>query len=141
MKSENGMWDIPTNFNVKDFQWVDKSGQSPGNCVLGQGSYGQVKLCRNQKNKLFACKILEKKRVAKLKMETYIKQEIDIHLRMKHPHILKLHGCAQDDQHIYLFLDYCKNNCVYFYLKKKKKLRENAAFTFFFQTGLGGARL
>jgi serine/threonine protein kinase len=137
MKNNSLLWDIPTKLDVKNFQWVKKNGKSPGNHILGKGSYGEVKLCRNQNNKLFACKIIEKKRVTKLKMEAYIKQEVELHLQMKHPHILKLYGCAQDEENIYLFLDYCKNNCVYFYLKKKKNLKENAAFTFFFQTALG----
>lgn len=137
MKGDPKRWNIPTKMDIKDFQWVDKSGKAPGEYVLGQGSYGEVKLCRNKNNKLFACKIIEKKKVEKLKMEIYIKQEVELHLKMKHPHILKLHGCAQDEKHIYLFLDYCKNNCVYFYMKKKKRIKENAAFTFFFQTALG----
>jgi len=130
-------WKIPTNLDLKDFQWVKKNGITPGEYILGKGSYAEVKLCRNRQNKLFACKIIEKKKVAKLKMEMYIKQEIELHLTMKHPHILKLYGCAQDNDHIYLFLDYCKNNCVYFYIKTKKRLSENAAFTFFLQTALG----
>ena len=137
MNPDQNTWDIPTKMNIEDFQWVDKTGKAPGEYILGQGSYAEVKLCRNKKNKLFACKIIQKKKVARLKMQQYIKQEIELHLKMKHPHILKLYGCAQDESNIYLFLDYCKNNCVYFYMKKKKRLKENAAFTFFFQTALG----
>lgn len=130
-------WDIPTNLNISDFQWVDKTGKSPGEFVLGKGSYAEVKLCRNRDHKLFACKIIEKKKVTIHKMEIYIKQEIELHLKMSHRNILKLWGCGQDESNIYLFLDYCKNNCVYMYLKKKKRLKENASFTFFFQTALG----
>ena len=133
--------EIPFNLNINDFQWVDKTGQSPGECVLGKGSYAEVKLCRNKENQLFACKIIEKKKVEKLKMEDYIQQEIKLHLKMNHRNILKLWGCAQDEKFIYFFLDYCKNNCVYFYIKKKKRLKENAAFTFFFQTALGNFKM
>ena len=137
MQNHSNNWNIPSNLKLTDFQWVGKNGKSPGDFLLGKGSYAEVKLCRNRANKLFACKIIQKKKVKKLKMETYIKQEIELHLTMKHPHILKLYGCAQDSDHIYLFLDYCRNNCVYYYIKTKKRLSENAAFTFFFQTALG----
>lgn len=137
MKLKRSLWSLESNFQLSDFQWVDKSGKNPGEHILGKGSYAEVKLCKNKKNKLFACKIIPKDKVIKLKMQTYIQQEIDLHLKMKHPHILKLHGCAQDSNNVYLFLEYCKKNCLYFYIKKNKKLSENAAFTFFFQTALG----
>lgn len=137
METDQNKWDFPTKMELKDFQWVDKSGKAPGEYILGTGSYGEVRLCRDRKNRLFACKVIQKKKVVKLKMETYVKQEVELHLKMRHPHILKLFGVAQDEDSIYLFLDFCKNNCLYFYMKKKKRLKENAAFTFFFQTALG----
>lgn len=130
-------WDIPTNLNCKDFQWVDKTGKAVGEYILGRGSYAEVRLCRNKYNRLFACKIIPKKKVIKLKMEAYIKQEINLHLGMDHPHILKLFGCAQDRKNVYLYLDFCRNNCLYHHLRRKGKLSENSSFTFFFQTALG----
>jgi serine/threonine protein kinase len=130
-------WDIAESFTKDDFEWVNKDGTSPGMCILGQGSYGKVQLCKNKKNKLLACKIIDKKKVVKTNMENYIKQEIEVHRKMKHPHILKLHGCCQDSQFVYILLDYCKNNSLYKHLTKQKKIKEKSAFTFFFQTALG----
>jgi serine/threonine protein kinase len=138
MEPETDKWNFPSKMDLKDFQWVDKSGKAPGEYILGQGSYGEVKLCRDKRDKLFACKVIEKRKVTRLKMENYVRQEVELHLKMRHAHILKLYGVAQDEDYIYLFLDFCKNNCLYFYMKKKKRLKENAAFTFFFQTALGG---
>lgn len=130
-------WDITESFTKDDFEWVNEDGSSPGNFLLGQGSYGKVKLCKDKDGKLLACKIIDKKKVTKKNMENYIKQEIELHRKMKHPHILKLYGCCQDSEFVYILLDYCKNNSVYTHLTKQKKLKEKTAFTFFFQTALG----
>lgn len=133
----SGKWDIPENYILSDFQWVNASGNSPGRCILGTGSFGEVRLCKNNDGKLFACKILEKKKIIRNQMENYVKQEIYIQMRMKHAHIIKLYGCTQDETFIYIFLDYCKNNSLYKSLKKQSNFKEKSAFVFFFQTALG----
>jgi protein kinase A len=130
-------WNIPENYNLGDFQWVNTSGNGPGTCILGIGSFGEVRLCKNNDGKLFACKILEKQKIIRNQMENYVKQEISLQMRMKHAHIIKLYGCTQDKKFIYIFLDYCKNNSLYKSLKKQSTFKEKSAFVFFFQTALG----
>ena len=130
-------WQINNELDLSDFPCVKKDGRTPGICLLGKGSYAEVRLCLGPKNKLYACKVVNKAKIAKTNMQAYIKQEFEIHQRMKHPHVLRLHGVAQDPENVYIYLDYCKNNSLYKHFRKRRRLKEEEAFVFFLQTALG----
>ena len=51
---------------------------------------------------------------------------------LNHPHIIKLNHIFEDNENIYISLEYAKNGSLFNYLKQKKKLTENEAFVFFF---------
>ena len=135
--NEENIWHIDNELNLSDFHWVQRDGNTPGDCLLGKGSYAEVRLCKSKSNKLYACKVVNKAKIAKTNMQAYIQQEFEIHRRMKHPHILRLHGVAQDRDNVYIYLDYCKNNSLYSHYRKRKRLKEEEAFVFFLQTALG----
>ena len=66
-----------------------------------------------------------------------MKNEIRIHKRLEHPHIIRLYHYFQDKEKVYLVLDYAENGNLFYYLRQKKTLTEKEAFFFFSQTCLG----
>jgi serine/threonine protein kinase len=62
-----------------------------------------------------------------------IESEISNHKKLKHPYIIKLYDFFEDNEFVYLVLEYAENNNLYEYVKKKGKLKEKEAFIFFIQ--------
>lgn len=46
-----------------------------------------------------------------------VKQEVDIHSRLKHPAILELYTCFEDANYVYLILELCHNGELQRFLK------------------------
>jgi [calcium/calmodulin-dependent protein kinase] kinase len=114
--------------------------------VLGTGSYGEVRLCKDRTtDNLFAVKIISKDLLKKKKAgntsETYfedIKREIAIMKKLLHPNVLRLYEVL-DDPHVnkmYLVLEYMKKGDLINVLqerdtnnKDKKEKEEKNKFT------------
>lgn len=63
--------------------------------VLGEGSFGTVRKCRNKLTRqICALKTIEK---AKLPDSTQLRREIDILSNVDHPHIIKLYDVYEDN--------------------------------------------
>jgi serum/glucocorticoid-regulated kinase 2 len=78
--------------------------------MLGQGSFGKVFLVEKiDTKKLYAMKTLDKKFVmAKEKdISRYAKAERNVLIAMNHPFIVKLHFAFQNDEKLFLVMDYC----------------------------------
>lgn len=63
-----------------------------------------------------------------------IKREIRVHSKLDHPHIVKFHNSFQKDNTITMVLEYAERGNLYSYLRKKKRLSEFEAYSFFSQT-------
>lgn len=63
-----------------------------------------------------------------------IKREIRVHSKLNHSHIIKFFHSFQKDNTITMVLEYAEKGNLYTYLKKKKRLSECEAYTFFSQT-------
>lgn len=50
-------------------------------------------------------------------MVNRVKQEVDIHSRLKHPAILELYMCFEDANYVYLVLELCHNGELQRFLK------------------------
>lgn len=46
-----------------------------------------------------------------------VKQEVEIHSRLKHPTILELYTCFEDANYVYLILELCHNGELQRFLK------------------------
>ena len=66
-----------------------------------------------------------------------MKQEIKIHKKLNHPHIIKLYHFFEDKCFIYMIMEYAENGTLFNFIKKRKKLTESETFFLFFQTCLG----
>ena len=78
--------------------------------VLGNGTYGQVYLAKYAKDgKLYALKVLNKKRLNKKKSLKYAVGEVNVMKKIKSPFIINMYHAFQTPNNLYISLDYCPN--------------------------------
>lgn len=86
------------NPNLEDFKRIK---------FLGEGKFGQVHLVLHSKtNTLYALKQIKKDSIAKNKMQEQLLMQIKMQFYLNHPNILKLYGVFNDEENIYLILQY-----------------------------------
>ena len=103
-----------------------------GKKILGKGAYGQVKLVKHKKSKeLFALKIISKATLQNKGLD--LMREVEIHKRLKHSNIIRLVNYFEDEENLYLILEYASRGSLFHLIKKKKYLTEDEAFFFFVQ--------
>ncbi|XP_077477260.1 serine/threonine-protein kinase PLK4 isoform X2 [Stigmatopora argus] len=89
--------------------------------LLGKGSYGCVYRAKSIKTGLeVAIKTIDKKSMHQVKMVQRVTSEVEIHCRLKHPSILELYTCFEDDNYVYMVLEMCHNGAMHNYLKERK---------------------
>lgn len=66
-----------------------------------------------------------------------LKKEIKIQRKLNHPHVIKMDSYFEDREHVYLVLEYAEGGSLFKVIKKKRKLSEDEAFVYLFQTCLG----
>lgn len=73
------------------------------------------------------------------RMVNRVKQEVSIHSRLKHPAVLELYTCFEDDFQVYLVLELCHNGELQSYMKTKRstfsELEGMIKFTVKYQRG------
>ncbi|KDO31023.1 AUR protein kinase, partial [Saprolegnia parasitica CBS 223.65] len=97
---------------------------------LGRGRFGQVFLAREKSSrKILAIKILTKEQLHLGGVVQQLKREVEIHSRIRHPHILPLYATFQDDSKVYLVLKYAPHGDLFTRLKNAPcgRLDERAA--------------
>jgi serine/threonine protein kinase len=79
--------------------------------VLGQGTFGVVRLCENIETKeKFALKTILKSKVPDVDL---LKSEIEILSEIDHPHIIKLFDVFEDVINVYLITELCTGGELY----------------------------
>jgi len=77
---------------------------------LGNGSFGRVFLARHRKQqKLYALKVLNKKKLIAKKQLKYAVGEANILKKVESPFIIKLYFSFQTPSNLYIAIDYCPN--------------------------------
>lgn len=75
--------------------------------VLGVGTYGIVKLAKHVASGVsVALKVMSKEQVVSLRQEKHILRERHVHLQLRHPFIAHLYGTFQDDNCLYLVIEF-----------------------------------
>ncbi|KAI8997744.1 camp-dependent protein kinase type 2 [Pilobolus umbonatus] len=98
------------------------------NRTLGTGSFGRVHLIQSKVNgRYYALKVLSKAEIVKLKQVEHTNNERAILSSVYHPFIVNLWGSFQDDAHLYMVMDYVPGGELFSYLRKMKRLSNNAA--------------
>jgi len=98
------------NMQLKDFKQLQ---------TLGTGTFGRVYLVKHkQTGKYFAMKILKKSEVVRLKQVEHVNSERQILSQLSHPFIVKLYKSFQDDQCLYMLLEYVIGGELFSHLRK-----------------------
>jgi calcium-dependent protein kinase len=102
--------------NIYDYYEINRKD------LLGEGSYGKVvRAVDKSSGMLRAIKIMHKTKIKDLK---HFKSEIEIMRSIDHPNILKLFETFEDEQNVYLVLEYCEGGELFERLMKKKTCTE-----------------
>ncbi|XP_030574885.1 serine/threonine-protein kinase PLK4 isoform X2 [Archocentrus centrarchus] len=89
--------------------------------LLGKGSFACVYRAKSVKTGLeVAIKTIDKKAMHKAGMVQRVRNEVEIHCRLKHPSILELYNYFEDSNYVYLVLEMCHNGEMSRYLKERK---------------------
>ncbi|OQS03789.1 cAMP-dependent protein kinase catalytic subunit alpha [Thraustotheca clavata] len=82
--------------------------------ILGIGTYGVVKLARHRPTgRAVALKVISKDYVVSMRQEKHIVRERFVHLRLRHPFVTTLYQTLQDDNCVYLVLEYLPGGELY----------------------------
>ena len=77
--------------------------------------------------KVYAIKVISKQKILQKNLIHQIRLEVDIQYKLDHPHILKLYDHFEDDNNIYLVLQYCGKGQLYQMVKREGRIEEKQA--------------
>ncbi|XP_002734025.1 serine/threonine-protein kinase PLK4-like [Saccoglossus kowalevskii] len=107
--------------------------------LLGKGGFACVYRARSLSSGLeVAIKMIDKKMMHAAGMVSRVRNEVEIHCQLKHPSILELYNCFEDNNYVYLVLEMCHKGELNKYLKSHNKIfSEDKAQHFLRQIILG----
>lgn len=95
--------------------------------LLGEGSFGQVKLVTHKRTGLDrAMKIIKKAEVPAEERDKMLK-EVTILKSLDHPNILKIFDMHEDESHYYLLTEYCAGGELFDRIQKANNFNEKMA--------------
>ena len=120
-------------YYIENFDYVRNYNNEP--IAIGKGGYGKIYLAKNIKdNKEYAIKYISKEKMKSVGVDgSVIQREIDVHIRITHPRIIKLYSFLEDKYNYYLALEYAPKGNLYQYIQKRKGISEKEAFKYFIQ--------
>jgi len=101
--------------------------------VIGEGSYGTVYIAKDINTeeeyavKVYNKKILNKEELERVNIEAYVMNNFN------HKNILRFKQIIEDNENVYMILEYAKNGDLLEYIKNKNRLSEQEARCFFIQ--------
>lgn len=88
---------------------------------LGKGAYGDVYLVEDDKGQLYALKLISVRMIEnEPHLREYLDGEIECMKTMNSQNIIKLYDVSEDEQSIYLLLEYCDGGDLINYQAKLK---------------------
>lgn len=102
---------------------------------LGEGSFGEVFLVKDDKGNLFAAKLLQV--VDQNSLES-IAKELSIHKQLKHPNLIEAYKAMhiKEDRSIAVIMEYCEQGTLTSHIGKLKKIETKAALMLEIALGL-----
>ncbi|KAJ3037877.1 hypothetical protein HK097_003346, partial [Rhizophlyctis rosea] len=102
--------------------------------VLGEGSYGKVKLAFDMiANRTVALKIIQKSTLKKASHITRLKREVRIMRLLHHPNITQLYDVIETEKEIVLVMEHVEGGELFDYIVAHKRLKEKIARRLFRQ--------
>ena len=122
-----------TNLNFNTLIPVIKNNEK---IFLGDGSFSVVQLYEDKKTKIkYAVKKMNSEKIEKIsKNKKLINTEVNIHGRINHPNIIKLHNFFKIKNICYLILEYASDGTLFDIIRSKRGLSETNSFYYFLQT-------
>ena len=100
---------------------------------LGSGAYASVKLVKKKgADEFYALKEIDLKNISSEDIIN-IRREIESHQKISHPNIIRFYQFHQQENLVYILLEYAKIGDLFKYLNKKKRLTETEACKYFIQ--------
>ena len=100
---------------------------------IGEGNFGKVKLGVFKKTgEEFAIKIINKDKI-KQKMKNILFKENEIISKFNHINVVYVFQIIEEDNNIYIIMEYCNKGELFDYIVSHQKLDENEASIFFYQ--------
>jgi serine/threonine protein kinase len=101
---------------------------SEGDKAVGKGGFGQVwKVRHKETNRIYAIKVINKSTILESNMVSQMNREIEIMYMLHHPHIIKLVNHFEDEDNIYLIMDFASKGQLYTHLKRVGKFDQRTA--------------
>mmetsp|Transcript_37716 Transcript_37716/g.87233 ORF Transcript_37716/g.87233 Transcript_37716/m.87233 type:complete len:629 (-) Transcript_37716:15-1901(-) len=122
----------PEDVKLSDFEMMD--GQ--GGRSLGKGSFGVVRRIRRKgTDDVYALKTMQKAEVVNGQLVEQVEREIQVQRTLKHENVLRLYKHFEDEDTVYLLLEYCAKGELYQLLRTQKgrKFSEPMSKHFFVQ--------
>lgn len=107
---------------------------------LGEGSYAKVFLTEfigkdNKKNQL-ACKVIDTSKAPKDFVKKFLPRELDILIKLNHPHIIHIQNIFQRKTKYFIFMRYAENGDLLEFILKKGAVSEAQSRVWIRQIGL-----
>lgn len=104
--------------SVKDFEVLG---------LIGKGASGEVRLVRKYENgNVYAMKIISKTKIASEKLKRNLKAERDLMTKVNNTFVIKLMFSFQDDENLYLVMEYAHGGDLMEILIRYEFLEETA---------------
>ena len=102
---------------------------------IGTGAFGKVWLVKHYNtHKIYCIKIISKRNIIEQKLINQLNQEISIMYQINHPNSIKLYNHFEENERIYLIMEYAPNSSIFFYLKKNSNINISQKLQFFRDT-------
>lgn len=96
--------------------------------LLGRGGFAEVRRARNRHTgREVAIKIMQKSILKEKNVFCRVENEIQIHSRLQHEHIVRMLASFQDDTFVYLVMEVCLYGNLFSYLQTNGPLSEISA--------------
>ncbi|XP_031830312.1 testis-specific serine/threonine-protein kinase 3 isoform X2 [Nomia melanderi] len=100
---------------------------------LGEGSYAKVYLSEYKsesepdKNKKLACKVIDTTKAPKDFVKKFLPRELDILVKVNHPHVVHVHSIFQRRAKYFMFMRYAENGDLLEFILKNGAVQESQA--------------
>eukprot|EP01083_Nonionella_stella_P262594 892745_1 len=109
------MGECSRKWHISDFDLLE---------TLGTGTFGRVRFCRyKHSGSYYAIKMLKKTEILRLKQEEHILSEKAILSSIKHPFIVDMVGCFQNQKYLFFVLDYIPGGEFFTHLRRAQRLK------------------
>lgn len=90
--------------------------------TLGTGTFATVKLVKSKASgRHYALKIMPKDKIRKLRQVNHIRSERNMLLAVDHPRIVKLYRTFQDQDNLYMLMEFCPGGELFFHLRRRRQ--------------------